>query len=391
MKEKCYKGLGRLVVALAIALFATVFIGTTHVYADNGETVRVSTAKQLNAAIKNPDVGTIIFRTQAYITLTIKQNKAASTKFLIVDAPNATITNKAVFADINIISATMYTENVSGNSISLSDSFIPEGFFIAKNKKVENVSVYSSYGIFFTDFTLRKGAKIKNLKMVFAGEEAPVESAFNSKKRELTIDLGNYYGTSQSYTFKLDKRGQIVKIACDADNPEFRYTYNYSFDSNGNLIKTEGEDNESGVFTTDFTYSGNLLQKTVDKGEFSSGITEFSYNSKGELARSEYYGEDSCDGESYTTSNIKTYEYDNKGRVVYETSETPESESFYEVSYTYNKNGLLTKIYINNSGSETVYTYKYNKAGDLISETYTSEGTSDTTKYSYDKLGNPLE
>lgn len=63
--------------------------------------------------------GGIIFKTDAYMKLTIKNVKAAKTKKLIIEAPNTDIINKAVCADIEIMEAGSYTEAANGNNISL--------------------------------------------------------------------------------------------------------------------------------------------------------------------------------------------------------------------------------------------------------------------------------
>ena len=93
MSKKTFRTFGKLFMALAVVLFAVIAINTIRVKADNGETVRVSTAKELKAAMKNAEVGTIIFRTKAYQTVTIKSDKAAKSKSLIIDAPNTSFTN----------------------------------------------------------------------------------------------------------------------------------------------------------------------------------------------------------------------------------------------------------------------------------------------------------
>ena len=134
MSKKSLKTLGMLLVVVAIVSSVLIIYGNISVYADNGETVRVSTEKQLKAAIKNADVGTIIFRTNAYINVKIKADENAKSKSLVIDAPHVNFTNKAVFSDINIYSANKYIESVSGNRISLSDSHITDGFFVSKKK-----------------------------------------------------------------------------------------------------------------------------------------------------------------------------------------------------------------------------------------------------------------
>ena len=102
MKSKKIITLTKTLTLLAMAIIALVMITRVQVRADDGKTVRVSTAKQLKAAMKDPEIGVIILRTQAYLDLTIKQTEAAKNKILIIDTPQAKITNKAVFVEIQI-------------------------------------------------------------------------------------------------------------------------------------------------------------------------------------------------------------------------------------------------------------------------------------------------
>ena len=103
--KKC---IGKILMALVIVISAVMLIEGYSIHAAEGKTVRVSTAKQLKKAIKNEDVGTIILRTKAYITITIKADKAAADKFLIVDAAHVNVVNKAVFAGIEVRSVNKY-------------------------------------------------------------------------------------------------------------------------------------------------------------------------------------------------------------------------------------------------------------------------------------------
>ena len=61
MKERKLGLFGKMVLTLAVALLAVIVAGGVNVYADGEPMVRVSTAKQLKSAMKNPDVSTIIF------------------------------------------------------------------------------------------------------------------------------------------------------------------------------------------------------------------------------------------------------------------------------------------------------------------------------------------
>lgn len=390
MDKKTIKKVGMLFAIAALILTAVIIRGSIRVFADNGETVRVSTAKQLKAAIKRADVGTIIFRTEAYINVTIKADENAKTKSLIIDAPNVNFTNKAVFSDIKIRSAKKYIESVSGNRISIYDNDILDGFFVSKKKKVKKLTILNSYGEFRNNYTLRKGAKIEELELIYTGEFYPVKSSYDKSKRQLTIE-GFYYDDDCIYIIKLDKNGRMVSIDCESDSQETYYSELFSYDSNGNLIRIIGTDNMYGKFTKEITYSGNLEQKSIYKGEYESTVYISSYDENGRLAHREFTGEDSSDGEILVYSSINVFEYDKNGRLIYDRWDSVEGDTFYETSYTYNSKGFLTMLYDNSSGSVTVYEYKYNKAGSMIEFTQKFDGQNETQTYEYDEFGDLID
>ena len=386
MNKKMIKTLGKLIAAIVFALTVVIISGAVRVRADSGKTVRVSSAKELKAAIKNEDVGTIIFRTNAHFKVTIKADKAAKGKSLIIDAQNVVFTNKAVFADINILQAKQYIESVSGNSISLSDCYMPEGIIVSKKKKVASLKIFESTGNFFSNITLRKGAKIKEQEWIYSGAELPVKSSYNKSKRQLTLKCTND-GCEYSYTVKYDKSGRMVSIDSVSNWPEATYDETYKYDANGNIVKIVGHGHMSGEYTHDFTYSGDLMQKSVYKDEYSSGVYEYSYDKAGNLTHEEYRGKGSVDGETSDYNSINDYEYDKNGRRTYERWDDPDYGTFYETTYTYDSKGFMTASYNNNSGSESVYKFKYDKAGNLINTTYTAEGCNDSYSYTYDEFG----
>ena len=117
-KVFCKKVSVVITMALVLILIKTSFSGIVQVHAAS-KMVRISTEKALNKAVKDKSVTSIIFRTKAYINVTIKANKAASSKDLTIDAPNADITNKSVFSGIFLESSGNYVENASGNTFEI--------------------------------------------------------------------------------------------------------------------------------------------------------------------------------------------------------------------------------------------------------------------------------
>jgi hypothetical protein len=391
MKTKTNKIFIKTAVALMFVLFAVIFAGKNDAEAKTTDVVRVSTQKELNAAMKNADVGTIILRSQMYGRITIKRSKAAAEKFLIVDMPNALIENKAVFAEIGIISAGNYIESVSGNKIVTSSDAVRGTFFVNKGKKIKSLKIQSAYGDLDYSYILRKGAKIKEISYVYVGNDAPVESAYNKSKRTLTLAFTDSADCSRSYTVKYDKSGRVTRFTCDSNWVEYSCDYKFKYDSDGNITKRTGKDNESGKFTETVTYSDGKKQKDVFEGAYRSTLQIYFYDEDGKLIKVEITGKDQMDGEAFDIGYIDEYEYDNDGHQTYARWEDTETGNFIEYDYIYNKKEFLIKSIGNNSGSETIYTYEYNKAGDLLKASNTNEGTTLTTTYEYDDLGNFLK
>ena len=351
MTKTPFRTISKLIAVLVIVLTALIICIPQDVQAASGKTVTVSTAKKLKSAMKKSNVGVIIFKTNAYTKLTIKNVKTAKTKRLIIEAPNTDIINKAVFADIEIKEAGSYTEAANGNNISLTGYINGgrENFIIAKKKTVESLKIYSNY---FSEpkYTIRKGGKIKNITLIANTEPTLVESSFNSAKRQLTLKYDNEYGYIQSYVIKLDKYSRMTSIKCEAEGAEFDCDYTFKYDSNGNLTESSGDDNMDGPAVTKYTYEGDRLIKSEYSG-FSESVTEYEYDSKGNLLKEFTHIDDSMDGQPFVVEEIRIYKYDDQGRLIYEKLEDYSNDYMhpeltlgyhYEYEYTYDSKGNRT-------------------------------------------------
>ena len=388
-----FKKLGKSFWVLAVVTAVILMAGGIRVHADEGKvladegkSVRVSTAKQLKAALKNDEVNVILFKTEAYLSdVTIKSVKGSEKKKLIIDTPNISIINKAMFAEVIIENAKGYTESISGNIITLSDAYIPEGLIVAKNKQVESLVICDDY---FSQpfYMLRKGAQVKSVTLRAYSKEKEIpfnESRYNAKKRQLTIDFVNSYGVELTTVINLDKYGRFTKIQCLGDEiAEFGCNDTYKYDKNGNVLSIKGNNDVKNI------YSGNMLKKR----EVENGYLEYTYDKKGRIIEVNFRGEDSIDGNTYPLSSKDSYVYDKAGRVVCYIHDDLESEYSFEEKNTYNSKGFLTATKTQSSGIETDYSdadckqymsinereykYKYNKAGDLTKETLVLENES---------------
>ena len=382
MKRKNIKSLAMAVCTLALVLFAVLMVSAVPAKADTGKTVRVSTVKELKSAMKKSGVGTIIFRTQAYLTLKIPNSKKAANKELIIDAPNSVITNKAKFLNINILKAASYTEAVSGNLITLTGQFID--FTVAKKKSVEELTICDpALPDGNLEYTLRKGAKIKSLQLLYTQYEMPQWSTYDAKTRTVTHSYKNRYEIYDTFIYKLDKYGRV--ISTEKPHLEFDSYAAFKYDKNGNLITTTIEDARGYVEET-FTYDGKGRAlssiSTVDDEVISKN--SYTYDSKGRMTMLI----NESDG-GYTVTS--TFTYDNKGKLLSKISENPNHT--YKYVYYYDANGLRIKTESTVDGRKDItYEYEYNKRGDLLKESQiTTANTSIVYGYYYDELGELID
>ena len=383
------------VMAICIML-ALVFISTVSVKAESNDTVRVSTAKELTAAIQDKDVEVIYLRTDAYIDIIINADKAAAGKYLYIYAPNVNITNKAVFARIDINEVNSFTEEVSGNNFYLPDYTYNKGIIVAENITVNSIILDGS-DFKKSKYTLRKGAKVNEVELHYYGAGFPT-SRYNKTKNLVTLKAVNKSGNKESYTVKLDKSGRIKKITCTTDDKDTAFEYTFKYDENGNVIKYKGFDSEKGKFTTKNTYSDGLLKKSVTTAEELTETIINDYNEEGRLSRNEtttvYPG-------SSTYVSYVEYEYDKNGRCIAEKYSDPAGDDITVFKRTYNSKGFNTKSecveYNGLTGYNPVTTSivknKYSKAGDLIKHvTYDVGGeVTRTLEVTYDELGNYVD
>ena len=392
MNLKSLKRTGKIMTVLAIMVIALVVAAKVPVHAEDGKTVRVSTLKQLKAAINSDDADIIIFRTQAHLNIIIKQMKAAKSKTLIIDAPQTEITNKAVFKEIQILSAKKVIEKVSANNIKITGEFPEEGLEIAAKKKLESLTIRISGESSSVNYIVRKGAKIKNINFDVQDADGDVESKYNSKKRQLTLKYKDVEGFTWEKTVKYDKYGRILKNSSVTDRYAGTFNYSYEHDTNGNIIKVEGTSDDGWLgYTETLTYDGNLLvSRNCKAGTYYYEDITYKYDENGILISEEHKGEEYEDDDinPILTDYTAEYTYDKKGRVSYckETDRVYDCINTY--AYTYNSKGFLEKFEAEFREYPYMFVYKYNKAGDLIENTYIGDnGTTWTTVYVYDSLG----
>lgn len=382
MTRQSFRKLSPVVMMLISVLFITVFIGSVPTDAGTGKTVRVSTEKALNKAVKDKSVTSIIFRTEAYIKVTIKANKAATSKDLTIDAPNADITNKSTFSGIFVESSGNYVEAADGNTFEVYDTYAVKSFTVAKKKSVKSLTYINPEQDLQSCYTLRNGAKIEELTLIYSAAGNVGYGVYDQGTRTIEFNYVNAYDAKVSLTYVLDKSGRITTFK--NNHAEFGCEYYYEYDENGNLTK-ENFDDMIGKCLITYEYTSDLkLAKKTQTSEIESFEFSYNYDKKGNLI--------SVERKNKKTGKTKTtvkYTYDKKGRI---TSCKDTSSGTTVEKYKYDKNGFLTSFSTHTKGGAiTEYkhsvSYKYNKAGDIIQKTETTNGYKTVNKYSYDEFG----
>ena len=405
MKNTNYK---RIIISLIIilSLVLPVFVtDTVKAHAASKKTVRVATEKQLKSALKNSKVGTIILRTQTYNAITINSKKAKK-KNIIIDAPNAVITNKSRFKSIELQNASKYIEAVSGNTITTTAAYAIE---VAEGCSIKKLTM----PFLMPEYVIRKGASIKSIVL----KDEDHISSFDKKTGTLTFetimevtsyDDYNCYDCEDDVTDEthpeiynaiLDKSGRTLSynhMGWQSD-----YTYEYKYDEDGNCLECSVINEETGLLerTTyrDYDDANNKVSEN-NKYHYQSydyGL-KYIYDKNGRLSR--------FISSSDESSEDTEYNYDEKGRVIGEKTDKfwfdndgkLSSRRSWITKNEYDKNGCLIKSSISyDEGFSYNYTYEYDKNGNLVHYSYLLDDkgmqTSYEYKYEYDEYGNQTE
>ena len=115
----------KMIMKKTIFIFITMLIALMLLFEPTHAKASTNTAKtqsQLNKLLKNNSVKTIKISTSKKCTFSIP--KGDYDKKLIINTPNARITNNGKFSNIAIKNLTKYTEKANGNSFDITDNKI---------------------------------------------------------------------------------------------------------------------------------------------------------------------------------------------------------------------------------------------------------------------------
>ncbi|MBO4415276.1 MAG: carboxypeptidase regulatory-like domain-containing protein, partial [Lachnospiraceae bacterium] len=104
------------------------------------KTVTVTTLKQLTAAMSDKKAARIVYNSPSKKSLTIKAQAGSENKEIVINAPEARITNKASFNKITIKDTISFTEKAKGNTIAVKDD--DALIKIARNTSVNKIALY---------------------------------------------------------------------------------------------------------------------------------------------------------------------------------------------------------------------------------------------------------
>ncbi len=120
-------------------------------------TVTVTSKKELVDHLNTDVEEKIIFQTDEAVSLAIPASEYSSKKYLIIKAPNASVTNAAGFTSISVEAVKKYTEKASGNKITVTAE--NSKITVASKKKVAKLMIDANK----VDISANKKSTIKNL------------------------------------------------------------------------------------------------------------------------------------------------------------------------------------------------------------------------------------
>jgi YD repeat-containing protein len=272
------------------------------------------------------------------------------------------------------VTTTEAADNGSGDSSTtpdgeggniIFDSAIDEARYMIKNKNYEAAyEKLQSMGENAEAKKLLENFRYLPAKIEFEGSwgKGTAEYTYNELGQLVTIDADMRENSFSSQMpslgdglkeFVYDEKGNVTKFTTTYD------TYEYTYDANGNMIKSVFKTENIGGGSTEYTYdaNGNLIKSVREAyGSYMSGVCEYTYDTNGNLTKETSEFSDGRTEECYE----REYVYDAKGNVI-------------EESY----NGFVRK-----------YIYDYDANGKIIKKTTVDGGV---TEYTYDENGNEIK
>ena len=221
-----------------------------------------------------------------------------------------------------------------------------------------------------------------NQSSVSIGENQIVGHEYNSYNGKLSkVTYAN--GTIITYTY--DKLERIEKITCT--NGETSYSYEYTYDSNGNVTKFVDGKNQKAI-----KYNYDLLGRLVKTVSYDTealvndSAIQYKY-SEDNMLSSKWYTSDYTYGTTFSDVLMYNYgfAYSDENDAITVMGIGFSDNEIAEITYNYDSWDRLTTKNIAFSGTTNTVSYTYNEQSMLVTQYTTSVGTaSKTYKYTYD-------
>ena len=246
------------------------------------------------------------------------------------------------------VSITQYTYDANGNVTKES---------ITDNKPGEPASTRNTY---------KEYDPMNRVIRVWGEEEGETQYTYDSLGNILTMTVGITEEEPQGQTtcYEYDARGRLIKTTDAMGQTETR-----SYDTQNNLT---GMTDRNGAVTVN-TYDGNsqILTNQISLADESDTVS-YQYSTGGLIQSM-----------SNTESTVN-YTYNAKGQTV---SETMSGVSASVKNYTYDADGNMSRIQINNGSAVYDQGYTYNPIGQLVKVTDNLRNA-ELASYTYDNAGN---
>ncbi len=177
--------------------------------------------------------------------------------------------------------------------------------------------------------------------------------------------------------YKCDKDGKKTRADYKRDGENIA-TIEYTYDTNGNLIKEYWDFN--GQWSQTFNYKYDIFS-TVDSKQYTSSNVFIRNNCDYRISGENYVYSDGSGGPS-------KFEYDETGKLIQKHYDHSNG-LFTKTTFLYDFNGRLTKSYrLYSSGLSGVFSYEFNENGKLLKRIFRcSDGRDGEETYKYDESG----
>ncbi|MFA1551734.1 LamG-like jellyroll fold domain-containing protein [Actinomadura chokoriensis] len=204
---------------------------------------------------------------------------------------------------------------------------------------------------------------------------------FDSQQRPLTETGTGGSAPAAQHTYAYDAGGQLTQVNAGAG------TNRYSYDDRGQMLTAEGP---SGAASMAYDADGQLITRTDNAGTSTFGYEKGRLKTRrdgitGITQTLRYDAAGYLDQVDYGAGRIRTFGYDDIGRVTSDTLENSAGATMASTAYTYDKCDRTTgRVTTDSNGGSDNETYKYDYAGRLVS----SIADGQTTAFEWDDSGN---